>query len=161
MIGQLVNLVMPKQLGFLGAVLAVASTAYGIHDSQKREGEINDAQRRKEASDRIIRAEQAGRLRRKQVKQGQIAMANAEATAEATGGSQGSGVASSMAGVQADVSTNIANINTGLATGKVNAVLNQDISNAGRPSDFALFNQAISPMLQQGLSSQISKAFTS
>jgi len=160
MIKQLVQLVMPKQLGIVGTALAVGSTALKLIGSRKREDEINEAQQRKEASDRIVRREQAGRIRRSQVKQGQQAIAQAEASKVAGGGGPSSGASNAVAQVQGNVATNLGNLNTDLATGDLNASLNANIQNAGRKGDFEIFNDIINPGLQLGLSNEISKAFT-
>lgn len=158
MISKLVQLVMPKQLGIVTA-LAVGSTAAKIFGSKRREDDINEAQRKKEASDRLVREEQAGRIRRSQIKQGQQAIAQAEATSVATGNTGSSGTSNAISAVQGNVATNIGNLNTDLATGDLNAGLNANIQNAGRPSDFELFNNIVNPGLQVGLSNSIAEAF--
>jgi len=138
--------------------LALGSAAVKVFGSNRREDEINEAQRRKEASDRVIRAEQAGRIRRKQVKQGREAIAQAEAI-KAAGGTS-SGASNAVAGVQANVATNIGDMNTDLATGNINAAHSESIQNAGRPSDFELFNEIASPLINAGLSYSIANAFS-
>jgi len=141
------------------AGLAVGSTALKVIGSNRREDEINETQERKEASDRLVRKEQAGRIRRNQIKQAQINQANVEATSMATGGPGSSGAKGASSGVQANLATNLANLNTDLATGDINAAGTSAIRNAGRPSDFELFNDIVNPGLQAGLSNSIAKAF--
>ncbi len=162
MIKQLVNLVMPKQLGAIGTIAALSalSTGVKVFGSKRREDEINEAQQKKEASDRIIRAEQAGRIRRRQIKQGQIANSQIEAAALAGGSPGSSGQTNATSAVQSNVATNISDLNTGLATGNINASLNANISNAGKKTDFEIFNDIASPALNIGLGNQISKAFS-
>lgn len=160
MINQLVQLVMPKQLGFLGAALAIGSTALSFIESKKQEREINDAQNRSRASSRLIRQEQAGRARRAQIRDSQVAQAQSEATAVAGGNAPSSGSVNAVSGVQSSTAENLGNINTGLATGNINAILSEQVKNAGRPSDFALFNNAfVQPFAQQAISNSISNAF--
>jgi len=142
----------------VSGALALGSTALKIKGSNRREDEVNAAQERKEASDRIIRREQEGRIRRNQAKQGQVQIAQAEALS-AAGGSASSGATNTVAQTQANVSENIGKLSTDMATSNINATLNQSILNAGKPSDFELFNQAVSPAINMFLSNQIANSF--
>ncbi len=160
MIKQLVNLVMPKPLTFLATALALGSTAYSIFDSGQREDEINDAQNKKSASDRLIRQEQAGRARRKQIRDAQVAQAQSENVANSSGNAATSGAINAVSAVQTSTADNLGEINTGLATGNINAVLTDQIKNAGRPSDFSLFNSTfIQPAANTILTNSITNAF--
>lgn len=141
------------------ALLAGASTATKIFGARRREKEVNDAQDKKLASEQLIRAEQSGRIRRKQIRDGSVAAASAEALGLANGANAGSGSQNAIAGVQNNVNENLGNLNTGLVTGNINAGLNSNIQNAGRKNNFELFNDAVSPAINAGLSNSIAKAF--
>ena len=149
MIKQLVQLVMPKQLGFgFGAAFAIGSFAFNVLEGKKRRSDVIEAQDIQTETERAVRAEQAGRGRRKQIRQSNILQAQAEAiqfsqAGQVAGGTSG-GVSSA---IQANLGRNLSSINFAQASGSALSRARSDVLNAGRPSTLGLVNQQLQPLL--------------
>ncbi|RKX65861.1 MAG: hypothetical protein DRP42_04140 [Tenericutes bacterium] len=133
-------------MSIIGTGLAIGSAVGKVVGSKRREDETNQAQVNQQNIERKIRAEQATRERREQIRSARMLSANAEAASVAQGGPS-SGSANTKAGIQGDFSSNMADINFGMATGNIMSTAQQDTMNAGRPSTFENFNAAMSPLI--------------
>ena len=136
----------------LGTIMAVGSTVGKVVGSRRRDDDVNAAQVNQQNIERKIRAEQATRERREQIRTARMMSSQAEAASVAQGGSS-SGSASTQAGIQGDFSSNMNDINFGMATGNIMSTAQQNTMNAGKPSTFENFNAAVSPLITGNVAS--------
>jgi hypothetical protein len=149
MIKLIMQLVLPKQLSFLGTALAIGTTAYSIYDADRREDEMAGANAALTKAERAVRNEQAVRERKKQQRTANILSSQAQAIQLATG--SGIGSDTNIAGVQADISanldSNLAAMNASIGGANMISTARTNVANAGRPSLFSTINTTLQPAI--------------
>lgn len=149
MIKQLIQLVMPKQLGFigLGTALTLGVTGAKVAGSRRRDKDINSAQSAQQNIERKIRAEQGTRARREVLRTSRMQASQAEALALASGGNGSSGATTAQASINADTANNLDTINFQEVGGNQLDIAKQNTANAGKPNGFENFTTAVSPLI--------------
>lgn len=149
MIKQLVELVMPKQLNWIGAAIAIGSAVYGAVDANKRAGEQDEANAALSVAEKAARNEQAVRERRKQVRTAHTlgAQATAIQLASGSGVSSDTNVAGAQADISANLDSNLAAMNASIGAANSISTARTNVLNAGRPSNFSVLNQSLQPAL--------------
>jgi len=132
------------------AAFFIAATVVQTNEAKKREKRTIQAQEKAGKVEAAVRANEARRSRRDQIRELRRRQGQVENIAAGSGQTESSAAIAGTSSLQADFGVNLGTINSILSEGNAKTVAQQDIFNANRKSGMEVIS---------GLGAQISGAF--
>lgn len=122
----------------MGAVAAVGLTAISVFEQKRQAKKVERAQKEAAAVERAQQAEEVRKSRRQQIREARLRQAQIENQATASGQQGSSAAIAAGDSLQAQLGTNLGDISTAFAFNQARSTAEQNILDAGRPSDLAI-----------------------